>query len=358
MVFLYYHDLIPIGITMAAFMLVPVIHRMLIPSMYSSVLEFLYEGDVKKTQNSSIIRILYVIGLTLLLYRVCRLTPAQIYLGVLCACILNVWPPIVQYRLYLCINNRDKLICFLSYVGFVIFSVTISVTTVRYLAPMLFDDVQVYLISNDGMGIILAFLSYVIPFSFETALAKATRVHTNADIDAYHEDLKIINTQLYFYEHVTSNYYYEMDRICQENDLNIELLKTIVLLEHIHRGKWYYKIGEWLVCKLIPLFAIKRDFSVGIAQIKISTAKDLLQKSPTKFTSKLVDTEFNLEVCAMLLKKLKADYHQLQDTELYTDEFDYIAMNYLCGHWVSNNRNTLIYSAVLRSRCNGCSFYH
>lgn len=58
--------------------------------------------------------------------------------------------------------------------------------------------------------------------------------------------------------------------------------------------------------KLIVIFwvnlAIDRDMSIGVSQIKISTAKKLFPEKDERFIArKLLNDSFNIEVCAHLL---------------------------------------------------------
>ena len=148
-------------------------------------------------------------------------------------------------------------------------------------------------------------------------------------------------------------YEYEIEKICNENGIEEGLLKTIINLEYIYRGRWYNWLGELLACKMFPKIAIKKDLSVGLTQIRISTAKKVLKMAPNKFVKNLMEPEFNIKVCTKLLNQIINDYETSQDDYLINeveDIYEYIAFKYLCKDYNKDNKTVLLYSAILRSK--------
>ena len=80
---------------------------------------------------------------------------------------------------------------------------------------------------------------------------------------------------------------YLVDRVARENDINVALLETILRLEIFYRGRLYNKLLENCACKYFSTLAIKKNISVGVAQIKISTAARLLKENPYSFIKRL-----------------------------------------------------------------------
>jgi len=349
MTFLTYDDLLPIFVISILFSLVAIAHRIVLPQMYSSILIFNYRGDYKKTTKSSAIRVLYVLILTILFYKVVKYTSHQIYLGIFIACFLNVWPAIIQYHLLSFWKSKEKRIILLGYISFIVFSVFVAYITVEVICPMIFENKEYALFSNDGLELIKTIILCIIPISFEGVLAKFTGIVTQIDIDTYLEEVKILNNQLDIENEILNAYEYEIIRICHANDINIELLKTIVALEYIYRGQWYNWLSETILCKYFPWLAIKKDISVGLTQIKISTAKEILEMAPKKFVNKLMDPEFNMDVCAKFLKKI-IDKYKIENKENYQDIYEYIACSYLCDVYDDTNKTVLLYSTILRNR--------
>ncbi len=359
-ILLYNYDILPIIIVCIVFMLVAVVHRIFLPHMYSSILEFKYEGNINKTLKSSCIRILYVVLLTILFVKIFKFSEKQVYFGILLSCFLNVWPAIIQYRLIEFHRSKEKAICLFGYISFIGLSVLISYITNQYISPMLFDGKEYFLLDNSGLGIIKGIILLILPMSFEAFLAKISSVVVSQDIQSFREELRILNYQMDFETYITDLYEYEIKSVCERNDISTDLLNTIIKLEYIHRGKWYYNLFEKIISKFFTNVAIKKDISIGISQIKISTAKEVLEKSPTKFVKKLADIDFNLEVCGKLLNILIEDYYNTEKDDLIRDEcedvYEYIANKYLCSIYSPMNRSVLIYSAVLRSKCPNLNF--
>src|SRR5699024_4692211 len=63
-------------------------------------------------------------------------------------------------------------------------------------------------------------------------------------------------------------------------------LYAILLLEYVNRGHWLTRSIEKLIVNLFTNIAIRLDFSIGVAQIKISTAKQFYPDSETMIIAK------------------------------------------------------------------------
>lgn len=91
---------------------------------------------------------------------------------------------------------------------------------------------------------------------------------------------------------------------------------------------------EKFVCRFFPRIAIKKNISVGVAQIRISTAAEVLKENPFIFIKKICNDKLNIEICARLLKNIINKYEEMEKTdsyycEEYEDIYDYIACEYL-----------------------------
>lgn len=96
MVLIYFYDIIPILIACIAFSLLAMVHKVFVPSKYSSFLQFKEDEDVNKTIKSIVIRIIYLIIGTYILNKKMGLSGKQIGIGIFIACFLNVWPAIIH----------------------------------------------------------------------------------------------------------------------------------------------------------------------------------------------------------------------------------------------------------------------
>src|SRR5699024_6752786 len=63
-------------------------------------------------------------------------------------------------------------------------------------------------------------------------------------------------------------------------------LYAVLLLEYVNRGHWLTRWIEKLIVNLFTSIAIRIDLSIGIAQIKISTAKQFYPDSETVIIAK------------------------------------------------------------------------
>ena len=82
------------------------------------------------------------------------------------------------------------------------------------------------------------------------------------------------------------------------------MLRTIVQLEVINRGSIFHRILEKLAVRVVPSIVIKLDASLGLAQIKVSNAKEYFHYSPRRYLSEMLKPEISIDLCAYMLKQL------------------------------------------------------
>lgn len=112
-------------------------------------------------------------------------------------------------------------------------------------------------------------------------------------------------------------------------------LYAILVLEHVNRGSFITRFMEKIVVTFLTNIAVKFDLSIGIAQIKISTAKKIYPDSKYQsIARKLLNDDFNICMCAKIIK----EYHlsPLEDNTLLG-----LVKNYLTGN-VNTKLNTSI----------------
>ena len=91
-----------------------------------------------------------------------------------------------------------------------------------------------------------------------------------------------------------------------------------------------------------------------MAQIRISTAEEVLRENPFIFIKQICNDQLNIEVCAKLLKNMINQYEDMIEKqscfyEDYKDIYDYISCQYLGAYASQKDKTVLVYSAVLRS---------
>lgn len=80
------------------------------------------------------------------------------------------------------------------------------------------------------------------------------------------------------------------------------LLKSIIVIEQINRGHWLLNTAEKIIAKFFNKYLIQKDFSIGLCQIKPSTAKTVFPKiSHEKISLILLKQESNIHICAKIL---------------------------------------------------------
>lgn len=98
-----------------------------------------------------------------------------------------------------------------------------------------------------------------------------------------------------------------IDECAKINKINREELYGILLIEHINRGKLITRIIERCAVKFLIYKSIQLDLSLGIGQIKISTAKIYCPNKDGKTVAKeLLRDEFNINIAAQIIH----DYHR------------------------------------------------
>ncbi len=89
-----------------------------------------------------------------------------------------------------------------------------------------------------------------------------------------------------------------------KNNLNPELIFGIITLEKMNRGSLINRLLEVCGVYLIPSLIIKKNISIGLGQVKLSTAKEVLDDLDDKRILKLLIHPLKcIEIVAMLLHK-------------------------------------------------------
>ena len=225
-------------------------------------------------------------------------------------------------------------------------------------------DESIYWLDNQAISLIISLIVVAIPIPVETIIAKFTHVVIVQRVDTFREEVYICEKQLNMdYTSINLNKY-KIDDVAMDNDINIELIETIIKLECLYRERLYYRFVENVLTKYFSKYAIRKDISVGIAQIKISTAQKMLRQNPNLFIKKICNDEINIELCGKYIKSIIDEYFYLKNVQDYSvnnnfiDIYDYIACQYLGGNPENKEKTILIYSAVLRSVLSDSPLYY
>lgn len=354
MVLIYLSDLIPILISWVMFSVLAMAHRILIPAKYSAFLQFKEEENVNKTIQSTSIRIMYLIVGTSFLKLFLGYTEKQIGIGIFIACFLNIWPAIIQNQLLKLRKNRTEWLILCGYLLFIATSIFVEIMTIRLFIPLLKGDTTVYWLDNQAITMFFSLILLAFPVTVEAILSKFARIVVVQTIDTFVEEVYILEHQLNMEHPLIEENKFIIEKIARDNDVSVVLLETVLRLEIFYRGRKYNRMIERFICRFFPRIAIKKNISVGVAQIRISTAEEILRENPFNFIKKICDDKLNIEICARLLRNIINKYEDMKETgsyycEDYEDIYDYIACEYLGAYAEQKDKTALIYSAVLRS---------
>ncbi|WP_214764599.1 hypothetical protein [Exiguobacterium sp. s141] len=86
--------------------------------------------------------------------------------------------------------------------------------------------------------------------------------------------------------------------------VDIELLFGIVTLERLSRGDLLTRNLERLVYYVLPIFIVKKDLSIGLGQLKLSTVKKNVKSENEKLLlKKMINPHTNIMLVAIVLQK-------------------------------------------------------
>lgn len=109
-------------------------------------------------------------------------------------------------------------------------------------------------------------------------------------------------------EKVSQNFLLVIKEKAEKYNLNAELLFAIIMLEKMSRDNIITQLLEKLTFYFLPIYLIKKNTSIGVGQVKITTAKEVLSNiSNYDILRKLMNFNTNLDVVAKLIFKYRND---------------------------------------------------
>jgi len=142
-----------------------------------------------------------------------------------------------------------------------------------------------------------------------------------------------------------NNHFNYIEKISKTYNVDSHLLYYILLIEWINRGNWLTKSSEKILVKLFINKVIKYDISIGIGQIKVSTAQFFLRHGDNRNIARnLLIDEFNIEVCAKIISSYYHSIHKSDDKGLLG-----LVKQYTTGNDSSKvNIQIIIYYSLLK----------
>lgn len=325
------------------------LHKVLLPNAYVPSLQYTYSDD-KKTTKSTIIRILYLIAITTFLLHIFDINKWHIVTGIFLSSYLNVWPAIKQYQLLRLKKSDAAWKLLLAYFLFIIISCLIVILTSDQLIPSFYNKPTVLnFFSNPSVSVVFSLVLYLIPFSIEKTAAKLFRVVNERIIDTFKAEIKVLEVLISIKNPNMIPYHKEIEKSALENNIPLELLETILFLENVYRNSYMNTLIEKIICIFFRPIAIKKDISIGLSQIKISTATQVMNLSNYEVIPLLICENSNINICARYLKQILKEYNNLPYKENITVYY-FLASCYLGTPTYALDYTTLVYSTILENR--------
>lgn len=327
-------DFITIIIIALVYIVTFKIQRIFFADKYFSVSQLLTEFEAGVRWNRIVIRVIITLLMSLIILFIIQNTLVVI-MGIGLGSILIVWP------VFLSEGNIDqklqehKDLYRLTLVIFVIVNVIISLLSVR-IYELMQDTHNINLLYSMLGQIVLALFSqwlYVylseklnnkvhhddqgnqepqVYADNEEGYAGDSNFNFNVNEDGlykYDSDILFNNKLNYFKNRLVTDVSFSDEEItymykyANEFDIEFTLINALLTIERFNRGDFITKYKEHLLVKFLPQFTANQDPSLGIGQIKISTAEEYFpNKSKLELQQLLLDTEFNISLCAHIIK--------------------------------------------------------
>lgn len=155
---------------------------------------------------------------------------------------------------------------------------------------------------------------------------------------------------MYYEAFKTRKYKYLIQSLAEQEGINPELLFGIILIEKINRGYWVTRFVEKFFAKLFPKYLIKKDLSIGISQIKVSTAKIV---SPALTDIEIIDALLDDVNCISICSKLIKYYLEIIANITKDNEktIFYLTSLYQTGEMIENEYQFLFFYNKLLAWC-------
>ncbi len=341
------------------------------PMNYYSVKESIYSSSIKKATKSILIRFIFIF-LVCLVAKLLEIDKCSVIWGVTIGSFLCTWPSIYQYQLFIFWKNKSTFIYFVSCIISVLFSLGASVFAFKGILPVVFQESHFYLVENNGISLIFSIISISSPFGMRGLLNKEGQENPYIDSDTFLADLCFTKRKILFENRFEKEYEYEIYESAKKYNITPKLLTTIIQLERINRDILAIRLLEKICVKYLKWYLIKKNATLGVAQIDIKTAKDYFHAAPEKYLSQMLDVSTGIDLCAFRIRKILEAYDGIDiDNETYKQYEDlldtnhtsldqklsiYLASEYVCNARLSLRKFVMIYATLIEETCPSLSF--
>ena len=229
---------------------------------------------------------------------------------------------------------------------------------------MIFDNKPFYLIDNNGISTLFTAVNSILPIGMRGVIREDDQTNPYLVSDTLEADMYLTKRKIDFEEGFLSQYRYEIENAAETQHISTDLLTAVVMLERINRGGWNYQLLEQMAVSWMSNYLIRRNATLGLAQINILDAQKYFHKAPNLYLKEMLEPTVSIALCAYALRQLLDAYdpweHVSTDSpfsELYFDEKIsdnykcslYIASEYICGINNVRKKYVLVYAQYIHS---------
>lgn len=330
------------------------------PADYFSIRAIAVNADKNRIVKSSFLKI-FITFAVCFIFHFLSFSDKVLLLAFFIKEFLQIWVAMVQLKIF-SKWNKFKIKYFFTCICYFLSALFYAWWSLYQLIPAFTEGKPLLLFSNDFANVVISMFLYIVPIPLDYGLISSKMNIKYTDIDSFHADTIIAINQMDIESLYVDEYNYEIQKYSKENNIPYELLHTILCLEYANRSSYGYKFIENVLVKFFKNTVVKMDISIGLSQIKPSTAKELLKKSPYEFLDDMMNNDFSIQLCAKLLRSI-LDKYEIEFNQYIENDFAlnniwcYIASEYLCGCATSYRRNTLIYETILATECQDSNIY-
>jgi|GEM_PF-5643518 len=364
-----YRELLFIMILVCLFFFLFRIHKVIIPKGYFSIYEVTYFFDLKRFWSATNIRYFSIGCIIILMYSLGYQKKIDYYLALGIVGVMQIYPPISNYKLYSFWGKYTKLKLLFAYFFYLFTLLCMGFACLEFVIPSFYGQKGFFDSKYPGVNFMLGAFVYIAPILIDYSIVAKRVLVDESRIEFLHIDTIIMLRNLKLLEidksGVCFNYLKDIENFAQHYEVPVELLKSVILIEEFNRGSCFQKLVERILIYCCPEEVKKKDMSIGIAQIKISTASKLLGISKGRALQILINPRLNIKICAHYLRDIIKEYENLSKKNLQArrplngpsdrivyriDQYDHIAKRYV-GADDYADYTSLLYASLLRTRC-------
>lgn len=246
---------------------------LLFPMEYYSVKDAIYSGNPKKATGSAASRIIMILIICLIVWLLGKKDSTAIW-GITIGSFLCAWPSIYHYQLFAFYKNRYKFLYFCACIASIMFSWGCASFVVKILLPVIFENKVFWLIDNNGIKTVLSVFGVSNPLYLRKIINDDEQDNPYLVSSTYLADMYLTRRKIIFHKNFFEQYYTEIVEAAEQYKIDPSLLLTVIQLEKINRGFWQNNVVEKLAVHFTPGRVIKKNRTLGLAQVSVKSAKD------------------------------------------------------------------------------------